>query len=420
LAWVLFIISFVFLGFKSLFLASSDKLIRFLVISSFFGSLFLWIANIVYVPSNVVFYLTFIFTGLFLAILFISGALKMKYGLYVNSSKKNFITVLMLIVLIIVTLSAEYYIVKYYLANKYFRQAFISANVKGNIDEAEAKLLKAVSFVKNDIYYRSLSDIGIIRMGNLISTTDKNISEDALRTSFQNILGSTLSYADSAIKVDNTNYLNWINKGKIFEAIVPLKVQGSYEQSKANYEESIKYNPNNPAIYLIMARLEFTKGDNAKAKEHISTALSKKRNYTDAIFLLSQIETKEGNIKGAINSVQSAATLSPNDPTIFFQLGLLYFNNKEYKNAVGALEQAIKLNPIYANARYFLGLSYEKVGNDQLAIAQFEELQKTNSDNQEVTLILNNLKAGRSPFSNAKSPIDDKPEKRVNPPIKGE
>jgi hypothetical protein len=52
------------------------------------------------------------------------------------------------------------------------------------------------------------------------------------------------------------------------------------------------------------------------------------------------------------------------------------------------------------------------------ARAQFEELAKTNPDNQEIKLILDNLRAGRSPFENAAPPITPAPEKRSTLPLK--
>ena len=109
--------------------------------------------------------------------------------------------------------------------------------------------------------------------------------------------------------------------------------------------------------------------------------------------------------------------LDSRNPTVFFELGLLRYNNKDYKGAVSALEQATTLEPSYANARYFLGLAYDKLSRRSDAIAEFETIQKSNPDNQEVQLILNNLRAGRTPLSNAKPPISTKPESRKNLPL---
>jgi len=62
-------------------------------------------------------------------------------------------------------------------------------------------------------------------------------------------------------------------------------------------------------------------------------------------------------------------------------------------------------------------LSYYQTGKNSEAIKQFVEIQKNNPDNQEIDLILKNLKAGKSPFTDAKPPVDNKPESRAKPPI---
>ena len=82
------------------------------------------------------------------------------------------------------------------------------------------------------------------------------------------------------------------------------------------------------------------------------------------------------------------------------------------------MSQAIKIQPDYANAKYFLGLSLVRIGNLAGAVSQFEDLAKTNPDNQEVSLILTNLKAGKPIFNDAKPPVTTAPEKRSKLPIK--
>ena len=73
--------------------------------------------------------------------------------------------------------------------------------------------------------------------------------------------------------------------------------------------------------------------------------------------------------------------------------------------------------PDYANAKYFLGLSYWQVGKKEEAKKQFEDIEKTNPDNQEIKLILSNIQAGKDPFSNAKPPITSRPENREKLPL---
>jgi len=167
-----------------------------------------------------------------------------------------------------------------------------------------------------------------------------------------------------------------------------------------------------------MAELEVINGDTQTAREYIREALEKKNNYTAAVFLLAQIQINENQIPEAIQSVESATLLEPNNPAIFFQLGLLKYNQEDIEGAISSLEKALSINNVYANARYFLGLSYSKVGRTDDAIYQFEEIEKTNPDNEEVKLVLENLRSGSDPLEGFETESDT--EERDGPPIEGE
>jgi len=421
LAWLLFLGIFAYTGFKAMFTSSNDKTIRYLTASSFLGALFLWIFCVIYAPGNVIVALTFILTGLFVASLVEEGVVGVKRGFYTGSAKLSFVSSLLLIFCLVVSISVEYFVLQRYISYAYFQSALISLNSNGNADLSEEKLLRAASFAKSDLFYRVLTEVGIMKMNSLANNATKDMSPDVLRTQFQNILGTTLGYAGEAININPTGYENWIERGRVYEAIVPLNIAGAYEAAKTTYEEALKYNPHNPSIYLMIGRLEYTKGDNVKAKEYITKALAEKSNYIDAIFLLSQIQIKDGDLKSAIASVDAASVLSPNDPSIFFQLGLLKYNDNDFKGATVALERAVALSPGYANAKYFLGLSYNKLGRDKEAIAQFNDLKKTNPDNKEIELILANLNAGKvplpsnsNPTKGTKAPLQEKDANKVN------
>ncbi len=414
LAWLFFLCSFLYLGGKAVLSSPSDKFLRYLLISSFVASLFLWTFNIVYIPNTALIFMTFAFSGLFVSALSLAGIVKIKSVSGEDNPRTGFASVLVLVSLLIFFLGMGYGIWNKFFSSVYLQKGLSAWNAEGNVDKAEKYFKGAQDFSATDAGYRFLSEIGLVRMNNILSKSGSGASPEALRTEFQAVLADAIRNSKEAVNVNGRNYENWMELGRVYEAVVPLKIEGAYESSLSAYNEALKRNPQNPAIYLTMARLESAKGDNAKSKENVSKALSLKNNYTEAIFFLSQIQAKEGNLKEAISSVEAASIISPDDPAIFFQLGLLLYNNKEYKKAVTALEKALALNPSYANAKYFLGLSYDKTGNDEGAIAQFASLKETNPDNAEVASILKNLKAGRSPFYEAS---DDKPEKRSKLPI---
>lgn len=418
LSWLFFFGIFIYIGFKTIFKKAEDSLAHFLTLSSFIGSIFLWVVMVFYLPSASLVILTFVFTGLFIAIAHKQKILATKSFSIEQDPKYGFIYITVLVLVLIGSIALVYNVTNKFVAHIYFRGAVTELQVKGNIAAAEEKIGQALELDQNDSYYRSLAEIGAIRINGILS--DPNTPQDLLVDQFRSALSGTVLNYQAAINYDPLNYNNYGGLGRLYQALVPLDVAGSHDQSLAMLEKAREFNPNSPALVLELARLEVLNGNNAKAKEYIGEALSIKQNYTNAIFLLSQIEVSEGNIDQAIRTVESATVIRPNDPATFFQLGLLRYNNNQFARAVPAFERAIFLNPLFQNAKYFLGLSYDKEGRTPDAISQFEDLAGLNPGNQEIDLILKNLKDNSAPFTGARPPIDDAPEDRDNPPLEDE
>ena len=274
---------------------------------------------------------------------------------------------------------------------------------------------------ESDIYYQALSEINIVKINTLTQQNQnkdlKDIDPEVIKKVGEYI-NDAVTYANKAITIDPENYYNYISAARVYELAALLQIENAYENSKSSYTNAIKLNPYNPSLYLSLAKLEASRNNMTEAQKYIGNALQLKQNYIEAIFLLSQIQVSQGQIKEAINSVKFATQINTNDPLLFFQLGLLHYNDKNYKDAVDALLKAVTLNDQYANARYFLGLSYARLNKYIDAVEQFEKIAETNPDNNEVNFILSNLKVGKSPFTDVKAPVDNKPEKRSTLPIK--
>ena len=420
ISWLVFLALFLYTGFRATFSLISDKISRYLVSSSFSAALFLWVFSVFYIPSFPIVALTFFFTGLFIASLHQARILRSKEILFAENPKRGFVSVLVLILILIGTVTISYAFADKYIGAVYFTKAIYNFNKDGNAVSAEAAVLKATNFDELPIYFRVLSDAGLLQLQSLLSPDNvKTISPENLRTQFQTLFGRAKDNAQKAVTLDSNDYQNWTSLGRLYEAVISLNIPNSnaYESARDAYDKAITLNPKSPAMLLVRARLESAHGDLAKAKSFVEEAIKMKNNYTEAIFLLAQIQVSEGNLKDAISSVEAVAFLAPNDPGIYFQLGILRYSDKNFAGAADALTRAVELNKDYANAKYFLGLSYYQLGKVSDAIAEFKGLKITNPDNKEVDLILKNLRAGLPPFADAKPPIDSKPEKRAKPPV---
>lgn len=405
LAWIAFFIFLLYSGFKNLIVSAiEDKASYYLSLSLFLGSIYLWIFTIIYIPNVVIVTLAFLLTGMYIASLRHRPSAPIEKSIdFAANPRIGFISILALTILLIISAVSLYMVGGQYASAVAFQGSLVAANVDGDINKAERKVLSAIKLGNNDRYYRLAAEINLARINAVLNDGERDIEER--RAEFQTILASAISNVQAAIEIDNNNYQNWSMLGRVYGSVVPLGVEGAYESAQRSYAEALALNPHNPEILLTLARLELAKdSENIEgAKEFISLALQKKSNYTEAIFLLSQLEIQAGNIEGAIRSVEAVVVIEPNNPTFFFQLGLLQANAGDIAKATAALERAVELNPQYSNARYFLGINYFNADRVAEAIIQFNVIADLNPENEEVKAILEGLRAGENPFQQAQA-----------------
>lgn len=419
LLWIAFLAAYLFAGFRFILARRSDKVARYLVGAPFLSSLFLWLLLFFYAPGSVILVVTFGFTGLTLAALGANGAVGLRVVRFADNPSLSFPVVLGLVVVFLASGAFLWSVGTRFASAISFAHGIQAANSAGDLDAADIFIARALARAPLDLYARARAELSLVRMNALASSANEQ-NAATTRAEFETLLGDALGYGKQAVSLDPKNYENWVTLGRVYEAVVPLKVAGAYEAAKGAYETAQSQNPKNPGLLLARARLEAANGAGEAARSFIAESIQMKPNYTEAVFFLSQLEVQEGNIKGAIDSVGAALFLSPQDPVLHFQLGLLKYNQKDWSGAADAFERATVLNTDYANARYFLGLSYHQLKRRANALAQFEALARTNPGNKEIALIVENLTAGRAPFANAEPPVDASPERRQALPVDDE
>src|SRR6185369_2698474 len=126
-----------------------------------FISLYLWIMAFAYVPSIVVFILTFFFTGLFFASVYVAKLVPISPRVFAHNPKEGFVSSLAMIVALIVSLALGYGLLKNSQSLWYFQKSSYALNTAGDIGSSESYMLKAINAVPYDVYYRALSEIEI-------------------------------------------------------------------------------------------------------------------------------------------------------------------------------------------------------------------------------------------------------------------
>jgi len=419
LALVMFILLLLYAGAKSLANSKTDSLEKSFLTLSFAGLVYVWAFLIFYVPDTSILIIAFVITGLFIARLVDLGEVKTKELVFDSNPKVKFVSYMSSSVIAILSI---FLFISWIITSGSmlaFQRSTSALNV-GDADTAEKYIDTAISLNPQDIYYRFANQINVAQMNILIS---KKVPEAEFVDAYKKIFERAKNNIDSTVIIEkdsngkaivlSKSYINYVSRGLFYENVMSLGIAGAYDLAKADYLQSLVYNPHGPDMYLNLARLEIANKNYTDAEKYLESSLSEKKDYLNAIFLQSQLYAQRGFLDSAIQRALYASQLAPSDTYVLFQLGYLQYRNADYSEAVQTLKQATSLIPGFANAQYFLGLSYSKLGMNALAINEFTELQKTNPENTELKQILINLKAGRDPL------VGEQPvEKKVVPPVK--
>lgn len=418
-AWVLLLVFLGIILVKSLRRISDDDSQVFSLISTAASVIFGLLLCLIIVPPHALLFYVFVLVGLFVGIAIESGVVAARdITPSVGSASYRRMPMIVGIVLVVIAVWGLIY-VKKSIALTYFGAGVKQLNTSdGSAQAADGYFARALSIDSSDIYWQARTEASIAEANRLVasvtSTTAASTSQ-AVLTQVNSLITQGLTFSTNGINFDPTSYYNYVSQARVAEAAAALRMDKAYETGVAAYTAAIRRNPNDPSLYLALARLQTSQNKLDDALQTIGAALQVKNNYVEAVFLLSQVQAAKGNLSAAITAATVATQLTPRSQLAFFQLGLLDYNAAKYSDAASAFETALSIQKDYANATYFLGLSYARLGRTKDAIVQFENLTLAYPDNQDVKTILSNLRAGKSLFGGASTSA---PEKRSTLPVK--
>ena len=374
------------------------------------GGIYLWSGILFYVPSEILMLMAFAVSGATLG--FVLS--KRDVVEHVHTRTTYSLSWVAVVILVVLVGWSTVGMGRRLVAEASTNQGLLALQ-NGNADDAIALANKSQGVEKNGDNLRLGVDAGLAKLQQIAAAattpTQQQLQDFAVQAQ------KTIPLGQAAIAMNPQDYRAYLSLGRVYDFLASLKVAGGYENAKAAYQAAAIRNPTNPQIPLLLARLEAQQGNLAGVQSDLSQALTMKPDYTDAILFVVQLNVAQKDIPNAIRAATAAVQSAPGVPSIWFELGLLYYSAGDTKDAIPPLEQAVKLQSDYANAKYFLGLSYAAQNRVPDAIAQFNDLEKTNADNQEVKLILSNLQSGKAPFANAQPPVTTTPQDRTTAPI---
>jgi cytochrome c-type biogenesis protein CcmH/NrfG len=334
--------------------------------------------------------------GIFVSSLRYAGA-RQEWGIIFSKNPRvGFLIVFAFTLLLLASVVAAYVVVERYLADYAYAEASVDLS-NGNLTAADSAVSQSILFAPTDRAYQLAALVGIAHMNQIAG--DSTLTPTQAQQNFQAALSQSVQAALEATKLGPNNYQNWAVLGSVYQTVVPLNIDGAYQNAKDAYTHAVALDPTDPTLEYTLAQLEIAQKNDSAAETDLNQAISLKPDYTQAIFLLSQLEVQEGKAKDALQAAEAAAYFSPNDPTILFQVGILRSANGDTVGAEQALAQAVQLNPQYANAHFFLGVMYALQNQYPQAIAQLQAVAALSSANATaVAADIAQLQTGKNPF----------------------
>ncbi len=163
-----------------------------------------------------------------------------------------------------------------------------------------------------------------------------------------------------------------------------------YDEAAHRLCNASDLNPADPEPYLFMGKIEIAapnplpcveqelarfvelEPDNALANYFYAMAVWKEHGPTADSRTLSQVE----------GMLTKAVTIDSKCADAYFQLGNLSASLHQYPKAIESYKRAIEANPQLSDAHYRLGMSYDRVGERDMAQAEFQlhdEIEKQNA-----------------------------------------
>lgn len=397
LAWLLLIGAFLFVGVRGLLSRTAhDPQTYQLMVLTFYGGLYTLAMAVLYLPSPQVAFIGFALIGMYAALQHRASLGPVFSVDFRERPRVGFVAVLGLAFALVASVLTVYGVGVVYAAAQAAEEASRAAQVEGNFDLGLERVRSAVTLNPTDEAFRLAAFIHLAKLNTIIASAG---SDTRSQEAFQRELGSAVEAALSAVRMNETNYRNWTTLSATYQAVVPLKVDGSYEAAVNAMVKARTLNPGMPTLPLTLAQLEASQGKTAEARAFLEESIALKRDFIPALNSLAQLELNSGNLDKAIERAEAAALFEPSNAVLQFQAGVLKFEARRYDAALESFLRAVAIAPEYANARFYLGRTYVVKNQYELAIPEFVEVQRLNPDNEEVAGIITGLRAGKNPFA---------------------
>jgi len=220
-----------------------------------------------------------------------------------------------------------------------------------------------------------------------VSLVNAQIERSPANSKFYGLLGALLfrarkdsngaeSALSKSVSLDAHDYES------VFQLCQVYAANGQIDQAIAAAGQSLKNNPRQPNLDLLIGNLYESRSDWRHAEEAYQNALAlNSQNPVAANDLARVIAQSGGNFDVALSLAQTALKGLPESSGVADTIGWIYYQKGAYPLAINYLQQALKLQeknklPENPDIHYHLAMAYEETQQPALARQHFERVLK--------------------------------------------
>ena len=280
-----------------------------------------------------------------------------------------------------------------YVGSYFYGKSILSLNVNKDLDLSEANLEKAIFFYKKDYYFKSLSEINLLKAQTVYSKKKEEISDKEKGSLVSSYFKLAKENSLKALDMNRHSFYNYIYAAETLSLDKSLIKEASdlYKQSRA-------FNPNSPTPLLGEAKIKLIEGDTEKVKDYIAASLNLKSNFTEALLAAADVSAAANNATDTANFLLKAYYSD------FSRFNLLK-NISEILYSMGDINGAISILEAYVNKSgnaeglYNLAILYTKANRHEDAVKALNLLTELDKKNKKITdPLVEILKNKEDPF----------------------
>ena len=172
-----------------------------------------------------------------------------------------------------------------------------------------------------------------------------------------------------------------------FKRGIDLFNEEKYEESIPVFQGILDKFPDAYIVYLSIGHSYFRLENYEEALKNYLKVLEKEPDHVEALLGAGNCFMNQNNVEKALEFYNKIEFEKIKDPTVLYNVGTVFYNNSQFDEALRYYKKAVEIQEDFLDAIYQLGLAYLAQGNNQEALAEFENYLKYDTDSQRASQV---------------------------------